>query len=269
MIRDITIGQYYRTDSFIHRLDPRTKILGAFALILELFIFEGVAAYIATLMYIVSIILLSKVPINYILRGLKSVAVLVFFTMVCQIMFNKSGTILVNTGFIRIYTQGLYNSIYFAVRIVFLIIGTSMMTYTTTPNQLTDGLEVILRPLKLVKLPVHDMAMIMSIALRFIPILLEECDKIMKAQISRGADFENGNLIKRAKNLVPILVPLFVSALKRANDLALAMEARCYRGGEGRSKMKPLKYNGMDMMAYLYMIIFIMVQVVIKLIKAY
>lgn len=269
MIRDITIGQYYRTDSFIHRLDPRTKILGAFALILELFVFEGVAAYIATLMYIISIVIISKVPVNYILRGLKPVGVLILFTMICQIIFNKSGTILINAGFIRIYTEGLYNSIYFAIRIVFLIIGTSMMTYTTTPNQLTDGLESLLNPLRIIKLPVHDIAMIMAIALRFIPILLEECDKIMKAQISRGADFENGNIIKRAKNLVPILVPLFVAAIKRANDLALAMEARCYRGGEGRTKMKPLKYNGTDMMSYLYMMIFIMIQVVIKLIKAY
>ena len=220
-------------------------------------------------MYIASIIIISKVPVRYILRGLKPIGLLIFFTMICQIIFNKSGTLLVDVGFIRIYTEGLYNSIYFAIRIVFLIIGTSMMTYTTTPNQLTDGLETILNPLKVIKLPVHDIAMIMSIALRFIPILLEECDKIMKAQISRGADFNNGNLIKRAKNLIPILVPLFVAAIKRANELALAMEARCYRGGEGRTKMKPLKYNGMDMMAYLYMLIFIMIQVVIKLVIAY
>lgn len=265
MIRDITIGQYYRTDSFIHRLDPRTKIMWAFMLILELFLFEGLWAYILTAIYIASVIMISKVPLKYILKGLRPVLFLICFTMICQMIFNKSGTILINLKYIRIYTEGVYSAIYFAIRIVFLMIGTSMMTYTTTPNQLTDGLERLLKLLKLFKLPVHDIAMIMSIALRFIPILLEECDKIMKAQMSRGADFESGNLIKRCKNLVPILVPLFIAALKRASDLAQAMEARCYRGGEGRTKMKPLRYDGKDMMAYLYMIIFILTQIIIKL----
>ena len=265
MIRDITIGQYYRTDSFIHRLDPRTKIIGAFALILELFLFEGIVAYIAATIYIASIIIISKVPFKHIIKGLRPVIMLILITMVCQMLFNKSGKPLLDLKFMRIYTQGVYTAIYFAIRIIFLIIGTSMMTYTTTPNQLTDGLEAILKPLKVFKLPVHDLAMIMSIALRFIPILLEECDKIMKAQMSRGADFESGNIINRCKNLIPILVPLFVAALKRASDLALAMEARCYRGGEGRTKMKPLKYDGKDVMAYLYMLIFIMVQIIISL----
>ena len=147
---------------------------------------------------------------------------------------------------------------------MFLIIITSMMTYTTTPNQLTDGLESIMKPLKIFRLPVHDIAMIMSIALRFIPILLEECDKIMKAQMARGADFESGNIVVRCRNMVPILVPLFISAFRRANDLALAMESRCYKGGEGRSKMKPLKYNGTDTIAFLYMMIFILLQFIMK-----
>ena len=189
---------------------------------------------------------------------------LIGFTVVCQIVFNKSGNILINTKFIRIYSGGVYSALFLASRIVLLIIGTSMMTYTTTPNQLTDGLESIMKPLKIFRLPVHDIAMIMSIALRFIPILLEECDKIMKAQMARGADFESGNIVVRCRNMVPILVPLFISAFRRANDLALAMESRCYKGGEGRSKMKPLKYNGTDTIAFLYMIIFILLQLIMK-----
>ena len=266
MIRDITIGQYYRTDSFIHKLDPRTKIIGAFVLIIDLFIFKNPIAYVLAAIYLLSIIKLSKVPFKYILRGLKPIILLIGFTVVCQIMFNKSGDLLLNTKFIRIYSEGVYSAVFLASRIVLLIIGTSMMTYTTTPNQLTDGLERIMKPLKVFGLPLHDIAMIMSIALRFIPILLEECDKIMKAQMARGADFESGNIIVRCKNMVPILVPLFISAFRRANDLALAMESRCYKGGEGRSKMKPLKYNGTDTIAFLYMIIFILLQIILKFI---
>lgn len=263
MIRDITIGQYYRTDSFIHRLDPRTKIIGAFVFILDLFIFKGPLAYVLAAIFLLSIIKISRVPINYILRGLKPIMILIGFTVICQIVFNKTGDIWVNTRFIRIYSGGVYNAIYLSIRIIFLIIGTSMMTYTTTPNQLTDGLEKILKPLKIFRLPVHDIAMIMSIALRFIPILLEECDKIMKAQMARGADFESGNIVVRSKNMVPVLIPLFVASFRRANDLALAMESRCYRGGEGRTKMKPLRYNGTDTIAFLYIIIFIMLQVIL------
>lgn len=266
MIRDITIGQYYRTDSFIHRLDPRTKIIGAFVLIIDLFIFKNPLAYVLASIYLLSIIKFSKVPFKYILKGLKPVMVLIGFTVFCQIIFNKSGDILVNTKYIRIYSEGVYSAFFLAFRIILLIIGTSMMTYTTTPNQLTDGLESVMKPLKIFRLPVHDIAMIMSIALRFIPILLEECDKIMKAQMARGADFESGNIIVRSRNMVPILVPLFISAFRRANDLALAMESRCYKGGEGRTKMKPLRYNGTDTIAFLYMIIFILLQFILKMI---
>lgn len=264
MIRDITLGQYYRTDSFIHKLDPRTKIIGAFVLIIDLFIFKNPLAYVLAAIFLLSIIKISKVPFRYILKGLKPIMLLIGFTVVCQIVFNKSGNILINTKFIRIYSGGVYSALFLASRIVLLIIGTSMMTYTTTPNQLTDGLESIMKPLKIFRLPVHDIAMIMSIALRFIPILLEECDKIMKAQMARGADFESGNIVVRCRNMVPILVPLFISAFRRANDLALAMESRCYKGGEGRSKMKPLKYNGTDTIAFLYMMIFILLQFIMK-----
>lgn len=264
MIRDITIGQYYKTDSFIHRLDPRTKILGALIFILDLFFFKSVSAYIIAAIFLLSVIKISKVPIKYILRGLRPVMMLLAFTVVCQMIFNKTGDIWINTSYIRIYSGGVYSAIYFAVRIVFMLIGTSMMTYTTTPNQLTDGLESVMKPFKIFRLPVHDIAMIMSIALRFIPILLEECDKIMKAQMARGADFESGNIIVRSKNMVPVLIPLFVASFRRANDLAYAMESRCYRGGEGRSKMKPLRYNGTDTIAFLYIIIFIMIQLILQ-----
>lgn len=264
MIRDITLGQYYRTDSFIHKLDPRTKIIGAFVLIIDLFIFKNPLAYVLAAIFLLSIIKISKVPFRYIVKGLKPIILLIGFTVVCQIVFNKSGNILINTKFIRIYSGGVYSALFLASRIVLLVIGTSMMTYTTTPNQLTDGLESIMKPLKIFRLPVHDIAMIMSIALRFIPILLEECDKIMKAQMARGADFESGNIVVRCRNMVPILVPLFISAFRRANDLALAMESRCYKGGEGRSKMKPLKYNGTDTIAFLYMMIFILLQFIMK-----
>lgn len=264
MIRDITLGQYYRTDSFIHKLDPRTKIIGAFVLIIDLFIFKNPLAYVLAAIFLLSLIKISKVPFRYIVKGLKPIMLLIGFTVVCQIVFNKSGNILINTKFIRIYSGGVYSALFLASRIVLLIIGTSMMTYTTTPNQLTDGLESIMKPLKIFRLPVHDIAMIMSIALRFIPILLEECDKIMKAQMARGADFESGNIVVRCRNMVPILVPLFISAFRRANDLALAMESRCYKGGEGRSKMKPLKYNGTDTIAFLYMMIFILLQFIMK-----
>ena len=260
MIRDITIGQYYRTESDIHKLDPRTKIICTLIMVITLFIFKGFVQYVVAAAFVGMVIHMSNVPFKHIIRGLKPVLILIIFTAVCQLVFTKTGTVLVDLGFMRLYSIAVKNAILFTVRIVFLIIGTSMMTYTTTPNQLTDGLEVVLKPLKLLKVPVHDMAMIMSIALRFIPILLEECDKIMKAQMARGADLERGNLITRAKNLVPILIPLFVSAFKRADDLAMAMESRCYRGGEGRTKLHPLKYKQADYIAYVAVISFVVVE---------
>ena len=243
MLRDITIGQYYRTESHIHKLDPRTKIIATILLVLTLFLFGGFFEYIVAGLFIGIIIRLSNVPFKYIVRGLKPILVIIIFTALCQLTFTKTGIVIYNRGFIRIYSGAIDNAILFTVRIIFLNIITSMMTYTTTPNSLTDGLEVVLSPLKVFKVPVHDMAMIMAIALRFIPILIEECDKIMKAQMARGADLENGNLIKKVKNLIPVLVPLFISSFKRANDLALAMESRCYKGGEGRTKLHPLKYK--------------------------
>lgn len=256
MIRDITIGQYYPADSILHRLDPRIKLVGTFLFILSLFLFSSFLGYIPVTIFLFTIIKTSKVPVRFIVRGLKAVVVLLMFTLFFNIFFTQ-GDPLFQFGIINISKQGLRTAGFMAIRLTYLILGSSLMTFTTTPNQLTDGLEKLLWPLRHIKVPVHEIAMMMSIALRFIPILLEETDKIMKAQMARGADFESGGLFKRAKSLIPLLVPLFVSAFRRANDLAMAMEARCYRGGDGRTKMKPLRYHSRDYVAYVIMAFYI------------
>jgi energy-coupling factor transport system permease protein len=238
MIRDITIGQYYPSNSILHRLDPRVKLIGTFAFIVSLFLFQTLYGYILVTVFLFAVIKLSKVPFRYIMKGLKAIIILLLFTVVFNI-FLTPGEPILQYGVFQITKEGLLNSAGMALRLIYLIIGSSLMTLTTTPNQLTDGLEKVLKPLSRIKVPVHEIAMMMSIALRFIPILLEETDKIMKAQMARGADFESGGILKRAKSLIPLLVPLFISAFRRANDLAMAMEARCYRGGDGRTKMKP------------------------------
>lgn len=250
MLRDITIGQYYPADSVIHKLDPRTKLMGALLYIVSLFIFRGVAGFAAVTLALIFIIALSKVPFGYMVRGLKAIVVILVITIVFN-LFLTPGEPLVEFWKFRITWQGLENAGFMAVRLTYLILGSSVLTLTTTPNQLTDGMEQALKPLNKIRVPVHEISMMMSIALRFIPILIEETDKIMKAQLARGADFESGNLIKKAKSLVPLLVPLFISAFRRANDLAMAMEARCYHGGQGRTKMKPLRYKRKDGAAYL------------------
>lgn len=255
MIRDITIGQYYPSNSILHKLDPRVKLIGTILYIVFLFFIQNYYGYILAAVFLGFIITLSKVPIKFILRGLKAVLFLLLF-MVAFNLFFTPGNEAFKIGFIRVTWEGIESAILMGLRLIFLLLGSSIMTFTTTPNQLTDGMEKLMGPLKKIKVPVHEISMMMSIALRFIPILMEETDKIMKAQMARGADFESGGLIKRAKSLIPLLVPLFVSAFRRANDLAMAMEARCYRGGEGRTKMKPLKYAGKDMMAYLVLIMY-------------
>lgn len=256
MIRDITIGQYYPANSILHRLDPRIKLIGTFAFIISLFIFQSPYGYILVALFLASVIKLSKVPFGYIVKGLKAIIILLLFTSFFNLFFS-SGDPIFHKWFITITDKGLNNAVFFTIRLVLLILGSSLMTFTTTPNQLTDGLEKVMKPLNRIKVPVHEIAMMMSIALRFIPILLEETDKIMKAQMARGADFESGGIIKRAKNLIPLLVPLFVSAFRRANDLAMAMEARCYRGGDGRTKMKPLHYSTRDYIAYLILVLYL------------
>lgn len=256
MIRDITIGQYYPTDSVIHRLDPRVKLAGTMIFIISLFVFTNYLGYTVVAIFLGSVIALSKVPLGYILKGLRAI----FFLLLITLLFNlflTPGEEVFRIWKLTVTDEGIKTALFMGTRLLFLIVGSSLMTLTTTPNQLTEGMEKGLGPLKKFGLPVHEIAMMMSIALRFIPILLEETDKIMKAQSARGADFESGNFIARAKAMVPILVPLFVSAFRRANDLAMAMEARCYNGGEGRTKMKPLKYEAGDRVSYFLLILYV------------
>lgn len=262
MLRDITLGQYYRADSVLHRLDPRVKLVATFMFIISLFIVKNFVGYILAALFLVTGIALSKVPPKFIFRGMKTIFFLLLITMIFN-LFLTPGKELVSFWKITITYEGIKMAVMMAIRLIFLITGSSLMTLTTTPNNLTDGLEKLLRPLKVVRVPVHEISMMMSIALRFIPILMEETDKIMKAQMARGADFESGSIINRAKSLVPLLVPLFISAFRRANDLAMAMEARCYRGGDGRTKMKPLIYQKRDRIAYLVIVIYLVLIVVL------
>ena len=260
MLRDITLGQYYQTESVIHRLDPRVKLAGTLLFIISLFFFRNFIGYLVAALFLAVVIGLSHVPFRFMVTGMRAVVFLLLITVGFNLCLTPGET-LISIWKLTITKEGLATAVTMAVRLTMLIIGSSIMTLTTTPNNLTDGLEKGLRPLKLFKVPVHEVAMMMSIALRFIPILLEETDKIMKAQIARGADFESGNLIRRAKALVPLLVPLFISAFRRANDLAMAMEARCYRGGDGRTKMKPLVYKRRDGIAYLCILVYLVASI--------
>ena len=265
MIRDITIGQYYKADSVIHRLDPRVKLMGTLIFIISLFMGMNIWIYAVVTVALAVVIKMSRIPLKFMVRGLKSIVILIIISAVFN-LFLTPGEVVVAFWKLKITKEGIKQALLMAARLCFLIIGSSIMTLTTTPNQLTDALEKLLGPLKKIHVPVHEIAMMMSIALRFIPILLEETDKIMKAQIARGADFESGNLITKAKNLVPLLVPLFISAFRRANDLAMAMEARCYRGGEGRTKMKPLQYKKRDYLAYGMLVLYLILIVAEKLV---
>jgi energy-coupling factor transport system permease protein len=256
MIRDITIGQYYPEYSIIHKLDPRFKIAATLAYIVSLFVIGGFAGYAIVLIGIAAVIAASKVPVRFILRGLKPIMIIIIFTFTLNMLMTK-GHILWQWHFIRITEEGLYNALFMALRLTFLIIGTSLLTLTTKPMKLTDGIESLLVPFKKLGAPTHELAMMMTIALRFIPTLLEETDKIMKAQQARGADFESGSLFRRAKALIPLLVPLFVGAFRIAQELAMAMEARCYRGGVGRTKLNPLKFGRRDLVATIVVIAYL------------
>ena len=263
MIRDITIGQYYPAKSAVHRLDPRVKLICTLLYLISLFLFSSIPGYLVATVFLVCVIHISKVPFSYIVKGLKPVIMLLMITVLFNLFLTRQGDVLFHAWIFTITEGGLRTAVYMAIRLVYLIIGSSLMTFTTTPNELTDGIEAVLHPLNKIHVPVHEIAMMMSIELRFIPILLEETDKIMKAQLARGADFESGNILQRAKSMVPILVPLFVSAFRRANDLAMAMEARCYRGGDGRTKMKPLRYKSRDYAAYIIVIAYVVAVVAI------
>lgn len=249
MLRDITIGQFYSVDSVIHRIDPRVKIVGVLMYLISLFLVRGFVGYGVVTLFLAVLIALSKVPFSYVIRGMKPILFLLIITALFN-LFGTGGDVAFQWKFISITWQGMRKAMFMAMRLIYLIIGSSMLTYTTTPNQLTDAIEKLLKPLKKIHVPVHDFAMMMSLALRFIPILLEEANRIINAQSARGADFEEGKIWHRMRAMVSILVPLLVSATRRAYDLANAMEARCYRGGEGRTKMKPLKYHRRDYLSY-------------------
>lgn len=265
MLRDITIGQYYPTGSVIHRMDPRVKLFGTLVFLISVFAYKGIIGFAIVTLFLAAVIGISKVPFRYMIKGLKAIMILMLITALFN-LFLTPGEVLLQIWKLKITKEGVLSAIRMAIRLTYLILGTSLMTLTTTPNQLTDGLEKALRPLAKIHVPVHEIAMMMSIALRFIPILIEETDKIMKAQMARGASFDEGNIIKKAKSLIPLLVPLFVSAFRRANDLAMAMEARCYCGGDGRTKMKPLRYQSLDYKAYVILILYLALLLVLRVV---
>ena len=249
MLKDITIGQFLPGNSVVHRLDPRTKIALVFAFIIMIFMLNNIVAYIPVALLLFAVTATAKIPLKMILKSLKPLLFFIIITAVIN-LFLTDGRVVVRLGFLKITHEGIIMTVQMALRLVFLVAGTSILTYTTSPIVLTDGIESILKPLKVIKVPSHEIAMMMTIALRFIPIIIDETDKITKAQAARGADFESGNILQRAKALVPILVPLFISAFRRADDLAIAMECRCYRGGENRTKLKQLKMSSADFGAF-------------------
>ena len=265
MLKDITLGQFFPGNTVAHRLDPRTKILLVVLYIVALFCAKSLLAYGILAAVLAVCVRISRVGIKSLVRGLKPVVFIIVFTGILNLFFTPGEHILAELGFLRISAEGLQNAVFMVLRIMLLIMGTFLMTYTTSPISLTDGLERLFRPMSRIGFPAHELAMMMSIALRFIPTLMEEADKIMKAQMARGADFESGNLIKKVKAMVPLLVPLFVSAFRRANDLALAMEARCYHGGEGRTQMKPLRYLGRDRAAYAILALYLAAAIVLRI----
>ena len=249
MLKDITLGQYFPGNTVAHRLDPRTKILLVTLYIIALFSAKGLLGYMVMAATLAVCVKISKVGFKSLVRGLKPLVVIIAFTGILNIFFTPAETYLLEWGILRISEKGIQNALFMVVRIMLLVMGTFLMTYTTSPIRLTDGLESLLNPLKKLHVPVHELAMMMAIALRFIPTLIEETDKIMSAQKARGADFDSGNIFQKAKALVPILVPLFISAFRRADERATAMECRCYHGGEGRTKLHVLKYQRRDYIA--------------------
>ena len=250
MLKDITLGQYFPGQSIIHRLDPRTKLIMLVVYIVSLFLAESWVSYGLMFLFLVTVIWLSTIPLKSILRGMKPLVMILIFTGVLNLFFTQEGEVIFHFWILTMTTGGLSRAVMMMSRILMLITGTFLLTYTTSPIALTDGLESLMKPLKKVGVPVHELSMMMCIALRFIPTLIEETDKIMSAQKARGADFETGSLMDRAKALIPILVPLFISAFRRTDELATAMECRCYQGGEGRTKMKLLRYHLEDFLSY-------------------
>ena len=262
MLKDITLGQYFPGDSVIHRMDPRMKLILTIAYIVGVFMVGNLPGYALALAFLYLIVRVAGISFKYLVKGVRPLRFIILFTFVLNLFFVQGETPIFTIGFFTLTREALHNAIFFALRLVFLVMGTSVLTLTTSPVQLTDGLERLLRPLQRFHFPAHELAMMMTIALRFIPTLLEETDKIQKAQMARGADFETGNLIARAKAMIPLLVPLFVSAFRRANDMAMALEARCYRGGDHRTRLRELAYTRLDLYGALAMVAYLAVIVV-------
>ncbi|MDD4779919.1 MAG: energy-coupling factor transporter transmembrane component T [Tissierellia bacterium] len=265
MFKNLTIGQHYPVESPVHSLDPRVKIIMTFAFIISLFLIESFVTYLYVIAFLAVAIISSKVPFKFVLRGLRPIFFIILITFIINILMTPGNVIIFELGFIKITDAGLRQAGFMALRLTLLIMGTSLLTLTTSPILLTDGIENLLNPFKKIGVPAHELAMMMTIALRFIPTLMEETEKIMKAQKSRGADFESGNVINRAKNLIPLLVPLFISAFRRADELAMAMEARCYRGGENRTRMRQLKMEMGDYVAIFIFVIYFAMIIVSKI----
>ncbi|MCF0229774.1 MAG: energy-coupling factor transporter transmembrane protein EcfT [Parasporobacterium sp.] len=263
MFRDITLGQYYPVDSVIHRIDPRVKLLGTVVYIASLFIINNILGCIFLAGILAVLIALSRVPFRHMVKGLRAMTILIIFAVIFNV-FSGTGEVIWQWWILKLSYQGILRAAFFAVRIVCVVLGAGLLTYTTTPTTLTNGMEKVFGHLRFMHFPAHEIAMMMSIALRFIPILAEEVTKITNAQLARGADFETGGVIKRAKGMVPILIPLFISAFKRASDLASAMEARCYHGGDGRTKMYPLEYKTRDKAAYIIIALYLAAVIVIR-----
>lgn len=264
MIKDITIGQYVPGDSPVHKMDPRAKIILSFLFIINLFLINKFTGYLLVAVFLIFTIAISKLPFKYLYKGLKPIFVLLVITAVLNILMTPGENLVFRWNFIRIYSEGIRTAVLMVLRLVFLIMGTSILTLTTSPIELTDGIEKLLNPFKKIGVPAHELAMMMTIALRFIPTLMDETDKIMKAQMARGADFDSGNLFAKAKSLIPLLVPLFISSFRRADELAMAMEARCYRGGDGRTRMKQLKFTFVDTVGSLVFILFVIFTIVTR-----
>ena len=269
MLKNMTLGQYFPGESFIHRLDPRTKLLATVALIAIVFVAHGFTGFIAIATFVVLAALSTGIHLKFLFRGLKPILFIVLFTFVLNLFFQTGGREILHVWILRVTDEGLRMALFMAVRLILLVVCSQLLTLTTSPISLTDGLESLFRPLERLRFPAHEIAMMMSIALRFIPTLMDEADKIMKAQKARGANFETGSIVARAKAMVPLLVPLFVGAFRRAEELALAMDARCYRGGAGRTRMKQLKYGMNDALAALALLALLAAVIALNAIHAF
>ena len=265
MFRNITLGQYYPVNSILHELDPRVKLLGVAVYIAAVFIINNILGLIFPCVVLILLICMSNIPLKHMLKGLRAVLVLIILAVIFN-LFSGTGHIIWQWWILKLTREGILRAAFFALRLVFVVLATGLLTYTTTPTTLTCGLERVFSHLKFIKFPAHEVAMMMSIALRFIPILAEEVNKITNAQLARGADFETGGLIRKARGMIPILIPLFVSAFKRAADLATAMEARCYHGGEGRTQLHPLCYRQIDKKAYILILVFLLCAIAVRVI---